>query len=116
MTRTIRKAHALLPLTAVQNEYSMWYRNVEKEMLPVLEELGIGLVCFCPLGRGYLTGKLNQTVFSSQAKEKGCTMAQLALAWILAKRPWIVSIPGTTELHRLEENIGAARLKFTPDD
>ena len=142
--RTIRKAHSLLPLTAIQNEYSMWYRDVEKELLPVLEELGIGLVCFCPLGRGYLTGKLNQTVFSSQdvrggmprfssekaleanqelldflqaqAKEKGCTMAQLALGWILAKRPWIVPIPGTTKLNRLEENIGAANVKFTTDE
>ena len=142
--RTIRKAHSLLPLTAIQNEYSMWYRDVEKELLPVLEELGIGLVCFCPLGRGYLTGKLKQTSFSSQdvrsemprfsneealranqelleflqvqAAEKGCTMAQLALAWILAKRPWIVPIPGTTKLNRLEENMGAANVKFTTDE
>ncbi len=142
--RTIRKAHALLPLTAIQNEYSMWYRDVEKELLPVLEELGIGLVCFCPLGRGYLTGKLKQAVFSSQdvrvgmprfssekalhanqelldflrtrAREKGCTMAQLALAWILAQRPWIVPIPGTTKLNRLEENIAAAIVKFSPDE
>ena len=122
----------------------MWYRDVEKELLPVLEELGIGLVCFCPLGRGYLTGKLKQVEFSSQdvrsgmprfsseealranqelldflqgqAVKKGCTMAQLALAWILAKRPWIVPIPGTTKLNRLEENIGAASVEFTIDE
>ena len=139
--RTIRKAHALLPLTAVPNEYSMWYRDVEQDLLPVLEELGIGLVCFCPLGRGYLTGKLKREAFSTQdvrsgmprfssaealranqelldflqaqAVKKGCTMAQLALAWILAERPWIVPIPGTTKLSRLEENIGAARVEFT---
>ncbi|HJA93533.1 MAG TPA: aldo/keto reductase [Candidatus Eisenbergiella merdipullorum] len=142
--RTIRKAHALLPLTAIQNEYSMWYRDVENDLLPVLEELGIGLVCFCPLGRGYLTGKLKETRFPSQdvrsgmprfsseealrahqdlldflqdqAEKKGCTMAQLALAWLLAKRPWIVPIPGTTKLDRLEENIGAAGVGFTPEE
>lgn len=142
--RTIRKAHALLPLTAIQNEYSMWYRDVETELLPVLEELGIGLVCFCPLGRGYLTGQLRRAGFSAQdvrsgmprfsseealranqelleflrakAAEKGCTMAQLALAWILARRPWIVPIPGTTKLNRLEENIGAAEVRFTADE
>lgn len=142
--RTIRKAHALLPLTAIQNEYSMWYRDAEKELFPVLEELGIGLVCFCPLGRGYLTGLLKQSTFSSQdvrsgmprfsseaslqanrellcflqdqAAKKGCTMAQLALAWLLSKRPWIVPIPGTTKLNRLAENIGAANVRFTPDE
>lgn len=142
--RTIRKAHALLPLTAVQNEYSMWYRDVEQELLPVLEELGIGLVCFCPLGRGYLTGQLKQAEFPSQdvrsgmprfsseealranqelldflkeqAVKKGCTMAQLALAWILAKRPWIVPIPGTTKLSRLKENIGASGVRFASDE
>lgn len=142
--RTIRKAHALLPLTAIQNEYSMWYRDVETELLPVLEELEIGLVCFCPLGRGYLTGQLSQAVFSAQdvrsgmprfsseealranqelleflqaqAAKKGCTMAQLALAWILAQRPWIVPIPGTTKLSRLEENIKAADVQFTADE
>ena len=142
--RTIRKAHALLPLTAIQNEYSMWYREAETELLPVLEELGIGLVCFCPLGRGYLTGQLSHAGFSaqdvrsgmprfssrealhanqelldllqSQAAEKGCTMAQLALAWLLAQRPWIVPIPGTTKLKRLEENIGAANVHFTVDE
>lgn len=142
--RTIRKAHSMLPLTAIQNEYSMWYRDVETELLPVLEELGIGLVCFCSLGRGYLTGKLKRTEFSSQdvrsgmprfssekalcanqdlldfmqvqAAKKGCTMAQMALAWILAKRPWIVPILGTTKLNRLEENIGAASVEFTTDE
>lgn len=142
--RTIRKAHALLPLTAIQNEYSMWYRDVETELLPVLEELGIGLVCFCPLGRGYLTGQLSQAGFSAQdvrsgmprfsseealcanqklldflqtkAAEKGCTMAQLSLAWLLAQRPWIVPIPGTTKLSRLEENIKAADVQFTADE
>lgn len=142
--RTIRKAHALLPLTAIQNEYSMWYRDVENEILPVLEELGIGLVCFCPLGRGYLTGSLRQTDFApqdvrsgmprfsseealqanqellsflrEQAEEKGCTMAQLALAWILSRRPWIVPIPGTTKLNRLEENIGASDIELTSDE
>ncbi len=142
--RTVRKAHALLPLTAIQNEYSLWYRTVETELLPTLEELGIGLVCFCPLGRGYLTGGLRQSHFSSQdirrdmprfssekalqaneklldflrrqAEVKKCTMAQLALAWILARRPWIVPIPGTTKRGRLEENMGAAELEFTPDE
>lgn len=142
--RTIRKAHVLLPLTAIQNEYSMWYREVETELLPVLEELGIGLVCFCPLGRGYLTGRLNHAGFpaqdvrsgmprfsseealranqelldllQAQAAEKGCTMAQLAIAWILAQRSWIVPIPGTTKLTRLEENIGAAGVHFTADE
>lgn len=142
--RTIRRAHALIPLTAIQNEYSMWCRDVETELLPVLEELGIGLVCFCPLGRGYLTGQLSHAGFSAQdvrsgmprfsseealcanqelleflraqAAEKGCTMAQFALAWILAQRPWIVPIPGTTKRSRLEENIGAAEVRFTADE
>lgn len=142
--RTIRKAHAMLPLTAIQNEYSMWYRDAETELLPVLEELGIGLVCFCPLGRGYLTGNLKQSNFTSQdvrsgmprfsseealkanqelltllqqqAEKKGCTMAQLALAWILSRRPWIVPIPGTTKLSRLEENIGSAGVEFTSQE
>ena len=142
--RTIRKAHTLLPLTAIQNEYSMWYRDVEQDLLPVLEELGIGLVCFCPLGRGYLTGGLQKASFSpqdvrskmprfstqealeanqellrfleDQAAKKGCTMAQLALAWILSRRPWIVPIPGTTKLVRLKENLGAADLTFTPEE
>lgn len=142
--RTIRKAHTMLPLTAIQNEYSIWYRDVETELLSVLEELGIGLVCFCPLGRGYLTGNLKQSNFTSkdvrigmprfsseaalkanqglltllqqQAEKKGCTMAQLALAWILSRRPWIVPIPGTTKLSRLEENIGAANVEFEPQE
>lgn len=142
--RTIRKAHGILPLTAVQNEYSLWYRDMENGLLPVLEELGIGLVCFCPLGRGYLTGKLNQKSFNSsdvrngmprflnetalqannellellsaQSEQKGCTMAQLTLAWLLSRRPWIVPIPGTTKLHRLEENIGAEEVSFTIDE
>ena len=142
--RTIRKAHSLLPLTAVQNEYSIWYREVEKDLIPVLEELGIGLVCFCPLGRGYLTGGLKQSHFSqedirrdmprfssgaalqanqrlldclrAQAEEKGCTMAQLAIAWILARRPWIAPIPGTTKLSRLKENMDAADLELAPEE
>lgn len=141
---TIQKAHALLPLTAIQNEYSMWYWDVETEWFPVLKELGIGFVCFCPMGRGYLTGQLNQARFSAQdvrngmprfsteeslranqelldflqtkATEKGCTMAQLSLAWLLAQRPWIVPIPGTTKLSRLKENIEAAEVRFTADE
>lgn len=140
--RTIRKAHAILPLTAVQNEYSLWLRDAEKEYMPVLEELGIGLVCFSPLGRGYLTGKISyDTRFDKNdvrsgmprferpealeanrkvvefaqrhAKEKGCTPAQSALAWIIAQKPWIVPIPGTTKLERLEENLAADQITFT---
>lgn len=142
--RTIRKAHGLLPLTAVQNEYSMWYREPEKELIPLLEELGIGLVCFCPLGRGYLTGKLQSASFSPQdvrrgmprfeteealwanqelldflhiqAAEKECTMAQLALAWISSRHSWIVPIPGTTKLRRLVENMEASEVTFTEDE
>lgn len=142
--RTIRKAHALLPLTAIQNEYSMWYRDAEHTLFPVLDELGIGLVCFCPLGRGYLTGSLRQAGFDpqdvrsgmprfssqealkanqelldflqAQAAGKGCTMAQLALAWILSQRPWIVPIPGTTRGDRLEENLEASNIVFTPEE
>ena len=142
--RTIRKAHALLPLTAIQNEHSMWYWDVEQELLPALEELGIGLVCFCPLGRGYLTGSLEQASFDpqdvrsemprffsqdalganqellrflrGQATDKGCTMAQLSLAWLLSRKPWIAPIPGTTKLARLKENIGAADITFTSDE
>lgn len=138
--RTIRKAHTLLPLTAVQNEYSIWYRDAEKELIPLLEELGIGMVCFCPLGRGYLTGSLEKTVFSpldvrsgmprfeneealranqelldllrTQAAQKQCTMAQLALAWISAQHSWIVPIPGTTKQRRLMENIDASKVTF----
>lgn len=140
--RTIRKAHEILPLTAIQNEYSLWMRDTEKEYLPVLEELGIGLVCFSPLGRGYLTGKIAyDTKFDKSdvrsgmprfekpealeanreivefvqecAKEKGCTPAQFALAWLVAQRPWIVPIPGTTKLNRLEENLAADQVIFT---
>lgn len=140
--RTIRKAHEMLPLTAVQNEYSLWYRKVEKELLPTLEELGIGLVCFSPLGKGYLTGNIDEnTRFSADdmrtgmprfesekalsanleivefvrkhAAEKGCTPAQFALAWIMAQKDWIVPIPGTTKLHRLQENLAAYQVSFS---
>ena len=143
--RTIRKAHAVLPLTAVQNEYSLWMRDVEKEYIPALEELGIGLVCFSPLGRGYLTGKIpydtrfekndvragrprfedpsaleanHKIVEFAQriAREKGCTPAQFALAWIRAQKPWIVPIPGTTKISRLEENLKADSITFTGEE
>ena len=143
--RTIRKAHAMLPLTAIQNEYSIWYREAEKALIPTLEELGIGLVCFCPLGRGYLTGTLNkdrqfeaadvragmprfqnaQALDANQeivafvkrhAAEKQCTPAQFALAWIMAQKDWIVPIPGTTKLHRLQENLAADQVSFTASE
>src|SRR5436309_15306538 len=142
--QTIRRAHAVQPVTAVQNEYSVWWREPETEVLPALEELGIGLVPFSPLGRGFLTGKMNEnTTFDSSdlrntlprftpearkanqalvdllgdiAKRKKATSAQIALAWLLAQKPWIVPIPGTTKLHRLEENIGAASIELTLDD
>jgi aryl-alcohol dehydrogenase-like predicted oxidoreductase len=142
--QTIRRAHAVQPVTAVQNEYSLWWRKPEAEVLPTLEELGIGFVPFSPLGRGFLTGKLSEnTTFDSTdlrntlprftpearkanralvdllgeiAKRKKATPAQIALAWLLARKPWIVPIPGTTKLHRLEENIGAAAIELTPDD
>jgi aryl-alcohol dehydrogenase-like predicted oxidoreductase len=142
--QTIRRAHAVQPVTAVQNEYSLWWRKPEEEVLPTLEELGIGFVPFSPLGRGFLTGKLSEnTTFDSTdlrntlprftpearkanralvdllgeiAKRKKATPAQIALAWLLAQKPWIVPIPGTTKLHRLEENIGAASIELTPDD
>jgi aryl-alcohol dehydrogenase-like predicted oxidoreductase len=142
--QTIRRAHAVQPVTAVQNEFSLWWRQPEKEVLPALEELGIGFVPFSPLGRGFLTGKIseNATFDSSDlrntlprftpealkanqalvdllgeiAKRKKATPAQIALAWLLAQKPWIVPIPGTTKLHRLEENIGAASIELTPDD
>jgi aryl-alcohol dehydrogenase-like predicted oxidoreductase len=142
--QTIRRAHAVQPVTAVQSEYSLWWREPEAEVLPTLEELGIGLVPFSPLGRGFLTGKMNEnTTFDSAdlrntlprftpearkanqalvdllgeiAKRKKATPAQIALAWLLAQKPWIVPIPGTTKLHRLEENIGAASIELTPDD
>jgi len=142
--QTIRRAHAIQPVTALQNEYSLWWRKPEEEVLPTLEELGIGFVPFSPLGRGFLTGKISQnTTFDSSdlrstlprfkpearkanqalvdllgaiAKRKKATPAQIALAWLLAQKPWIVPIPGTTKLHRLEENIGAAAIELTPDD
>jgi aryl-alcohol dehydrogenase-like predicted oxidoreductase len=141
---TIRRAHAVQPVTAVQSEYSLWYREPEKEVLPTLEELGIGFVPFSPLGKGFLTGKITaSTTFDSTdfrstvprfnaenvkanqglverlqgiAQRLGATPGQVALAWLLARTPWIVPIPGTTKLHRLEENIGAATLELTADD
>jgi aryl-alcohol dehydrogenase-like predicted oxidoreductase len=142
--QTIRRAHAVQPVTALQSEYSLWWRKPEEEVLPTLEELGIGFVPFSPLGRGFLTGKMNEnTSFDSSdlrstlprftpearkanqalvdllgeiAKRKKATPAQIALAWLLAQKPWIVPIPGTTKLHRLEENIGAASIELTSDD
>ena len=142
--QTIRRAHAVQPVTAVQNEYSLWWRKPEEEVFPALEELGIGFVPFSPLGRGFLTGKVNEnTTFESSdlrntlprftpdarkanqalvdllgeiAKHKKATPAQIALAWLLAQKPWIVPIPGTTKLNRLEENIGAASIELTRDD
>jgi aryl-alcohol dehydrogenase-like predicted oxidoreductase len=142
--QTIRRAHAVQPVTAVQNEYSLWWRTPEAEILPTLEELGIGLVPYSPLGRGFLTGKMDEnTAFESSdfrnklprftpearkanqalvhllgdiAKQKNATPAQIALAWLLAQKPWIVPIPGTTKLKRLEENIGAAEIDLTSDD
>jgi aryl-alcohol dehydrogenase-like predicted oxidoreductase len=142
--RTIRRAHAVLPVTALQSEYSLWWREPETEVFPTLEELGIGFVPFSPLGRGFLTGKIDGSttfgsadfrnniprfapearkanmalvdVLSAIAARKHATPAQLALAWLLAQRPWIVPIPGTTKLPRLEENIGAVSLDLTTDD
>jgi aryl-alcohol dehydrogenase-like predicted oxidoreductase len=142
--QTIRRAHAVQPVTAVQSEYSLWWRDPEAEVLPTLEELGIGFVPYSPLGRGFLTGKMNEnTTFDSSdfrntlprftpearkanqalvdllgeiAKRKKATPAQIALAWLLAQKPWIVPIPGTTKLKRLEENIGAAEIELTSDD
>ena len=142
--QTIRRAHAVQPVTAVQNEYSLWFRDPEKELLPIVEELGIGFVPYSPLGRGFLTGKMNEnTTFDSSdfrnmlprftpearkmnqalvdllgeiAKRKKATSAQIALAWLLAQKPWIVPIPGTTKLRRLEENLGAAEIELTADD
>jgi aryl-alcohol dehydrogenase-like predicted oxidoreductase len=142
--QTIRRAHAVQPVAALQSEYSMWWREPEKEVLPVLEELGIGFVPFSPLGKGFLTGKIDASTtfdskdfrnvvprFSAEARKanqalvdrlvpiasrKGVTPAQLALAWVLAQKPWIVPIPGTTKLHRLEENLGAASIELTADD
>ncbi len=142
--QTIRRAHAVQPLTAVQSEYSLWTRTPEKEVIPTLEELGIGFVPYSPLGKGFLTGKMDEsTTFDSSdfrstlprftpdalkanqalvsllgsiAERKKATPAQIALAWLLAQKPWIVPIPGTTKLHRLEENIGAVSLELTPND
>lgn len=141
---SIRRAHAVQPVTALQSEYSLWWREPEMEILPILEELGIGFVPFSPLGKGFLTGaisdktqfdktdfrnvvprftednrKANQKlvdVLSGIAKAKGATNAQIALAWLLAQKPWIVPIPGTTKLHRLEENLGAASIELAPAD
>jgi len=141
---TLRRAHAVQPVTAVQNEYSLWTRTPENEVLPALEELGIGFVPYSPLGRGFLTGKIDETTtfepndfranlprFTPEARKanqalidllrsigerKNATPAQIALAWLLAQKAWIVPIPGTTKLHRLEENIGATEIELTPDD
>ena len=142
--KTIRRAHAVQPVAAVQSEYSLWYRNPEKEVLPALEELGIGFVPYSPLGKGFLTGKIDENTtfdgsdFRNQlprftpearkanqalvdllgkiAQQKKATLAQIALAWLLAHKPWIVPIPGTTKLTRLEENLGAAEIRLRPDD
>jgi len=142
--QTIRRAHAVQPVTALQNEYSLWWRRPEQEALPALEELGIGFVPFSPLGRGFLTGKMNEnTTFDNSdlrntlprftpearkanqglvdllgeiAKRKNATPAQIALAWLLAQKPWIVPIPGTTKLQRLEENVGAAEIELRRND
>jgi aryl-alcohol dehydrogenase-like predicted oxidoreductase len=128
--QTIRRAHAVQPVTALQSEYSLWWREPETEILPTLEELGIGFVPFSPLGRGFLTGKIdvnfsadarkaNQVlvdVLAKLAAQRNATPAQLALAWLLAQKPWIVPIPGTTKLSRLEENIGATTITLSPED
>jgi aryl-alcohol dehydrogenase-like predicted oxidoreductase len=142
--QTIRRAHAVQPVTALQSEYSLWWREPEAEIIPTLEDLGIGFVPFSPLGKGFLTGKIDEsTKFDSSdfrnivprftpearkanqglvdllgiiARRKEATPAQIALAWLLAQKPWIVPIPGTTKLHRLDENLGAAALELTSDD
>ncbi len=142
--QTIRRAHAVQPVTALQSEYSLWTRTPENEVIPILEELGIGLVPYSPLGRGFLTGKIDETTtfdssdfrsnlprFSPEARKangalidllntigqrRDATPAQIALAWLLAQKPWIVPIPGTTKLHRLDENIGAVAVELTADD
>jgi aryl-alcohol dehydrogenase-like predicted oxidoreductase len=142
--QTIRRAHAVQPVAALQSEYSLWWREPEAEVLPTLEELGIGFVPFSPLGKGFLTGRMDETTrfdpsdfrntvprFTPEnrkanqavvdlvgriAAKKQATPAQIALAWVLAQKPWMVPIPGTTKLHRLEENIGAAAVELTPDD
>jgi len=140
----IRRAHAVQPLTALQSEYSLWWREPEAEILPTLQELGIGFVPFSPLGKGFLTGKIGENTkfdstdfrntvprFSPEARkanqalidligkfaeQKKATPAQIALAWVLAQKPWIAPIPGTTKLHRLEENLGAVDVELTADD
>lgn len=142
--RTIRRAHAVQPVTALQSEYSLWWREPEQEILPALEELGIGFVPFSPLGKGFLTGAIDEKTdfdqkdfrntvprFSEEnrranqklveeiggiASAKGVTRAQIALAWLLAQKPWIVPIPGTTKIHRIEENLGAASVELTQED
>ena len=142
--KTIRRAHAVQPVTAVQSEYSLWWRRPEEEVLPTLEELGIGFVPYSPLGKGFLTGKIGEnakfdsTDFRSQlprfapealkanqavvdlldqmAQRKKATPAQIALAWVLAQKPWMAPIPGTTKLHRLDENLGALSVELAPDD
>jgi aryl-alcohol dehydrogenase-like predicted oxidoreductase len=142
--QTIRRAHAVQPVAVLQSEYSLWTRTPEKEILPTLEELGIGFVPYSPLGRGFLTGKIDENasfdssdfrstlprfapealkanqalinLLGSIAERKKATAAQIALAWLLAQKPWIVPIPGTTKLHRLDENIGAVSVELTPDD
>jgi aryl-alcohol dehydrogenase-like predicted oxidoreductase len=141
---TIRRAHAVQSVTAVQSEYSLWYREPEREVLPALEELGIGFVPFSPLGKGFLTGRIDETttfdsadfrssvprftpenrranqvlveLLQTTARRRQATPGQVALAWLLARKPWIVPIPGTTKQHRLEENVGAADVELTPDD
>jgi aryl-alcohol dehydrogenase-like predicted oxidoreductase len=126
---TIRRAHAVQPVTALQSEYSLWWRTPEEKILPTLEELGIGFVPFSPLGKGFLTGAIDETTTEARAanqamvdllrrvaEEKKATPAQIALAWLLAQKPWIVPIPGTTKLHRLEENLGAAAVELTAAD
>ena len=142
--RTIRRAHAVQPVTALQSEYSLWWRRPEAEVLPTLEELGVGFVPYSPLGKGFLTGKIDENsafdstdfrttlprftpearkanqvlvdLLGTTAKRKNTTPAQIALAWLLAQKPWIVPIPGTTKLHRLDENIGAVTVELTSDD
>ena len=141
---TIRRAHAVQPVTAVQSEYSLWFREPEQEVLPTLEELGIGFVPYSPLGRGFLAGKIDENtefdkndfrnnlprftpearkanqsliaVLTALGQRKRATPAQIALAWLLAQKPWIVPIPGTTKLHRLEENLGAAAIELSPEE
>ena len=142
--KTIRKAHAVQPVAALQSEYSLWWRQPEQELIPTLEELGIGFVPFSPLGKGFLTGKIDENtkfdssdfrnvvprfsrearkanqsmiaLLNSIAQKKNATPAQVAIAWLLAQKPWIVPIPGTTKLHRLEENLGSINIEFTADE